>query len=172
MDERKEKRFSQPLYQLKNTHELLLGQIGKISQLVSELQQTSLGQEVDEKWYRLYKLAVLFLAQLKIQLFKEEEFLFPLMEQYCNDDDNILLVMDYEHKTVHQKVSQFIETFEKRKKPLNPIEAYSLLSCLELAHTTIVDHIQKEEKLLFPVIEKYLVENEKVQLTEKLAVFE
>ena len=171
MSEVRGKHLCEPLDQLKSTHSLLLRQMKKISQLVRELQQGSFDQEWDGKWFELYQLVVTFFAHLKIHLYKEEHFLFPLIEQYYDEDDNVLMVMDHEHKTVQQKIVQFMETFEKRKTPFSPIEALSLLSCIEIAYTTLIDHFHKEEKVLFPFAEKHLVEYEKEKLSSKMKIF-
>lgn len=172
MSEVKGNNFCEPLDQLKGTHSLLLGQMKKISQLVRELQQGSFGEELDGKWFELYQYVVTFFAHLKIHLYKEEHFLFPIIKQYYDDDDdNVLMVMDHEHKTIEQKIVQFMETFEKRKTPFSPIEALSLLSCIEFAYTTLIDHFHKEEKVLFPFAEKNLVEYEKETLSSKMKTF-
>ncbi|EKN63192.1 hemerythrin domain-containing protein [Schinkia azotoformans] len=171
MSEVKGSNLCEPLDQLKGTHGLLLGQMRKISQLVRELQQSSFDNEWDGKWFELYQHVVMFFAHLKIHLYKEEHFLFPIIEQYYDDDDNVLLVMDHEHKTVEQKIVQFMETFEKRKTPFSPIEALSLLSCIEFAYTTLIDHFHKEEKVLFPFAERHLVECEKEKLSSKMNIF-
>jgi len=171
MNDVKGKNLCKPLHLLKCDHGALLETMQKISQLVDEIQQGSFDQQWDKKWYQLYQLAVHFLAQLKTHVYKEEHFLFPIMEPYLEEDDNMLMVMDYEHKTVEQKIIQFIETFEKRKKPLGPIEALSLLSCLEFAKTTIVDHIHKEDNVLFTFADQHLGQSEIDSLLSKIEVF-
>ncbi|WP_458412059.1 hemerythrin domain-containing protein [Schinkia sp. CFF1] len=171
MTKNKEKTLCKPLRQLKDKHEYLLGEMHKISELVRGLQEGSFGQEWDEKWFQLYQHVVFIYSHLKIHLYKEEHFLFPLIKQYYEEDDNMLMVMDHEHKTVEQKLIQFMETFEKRNTPFSPIEALSLLSCLEFARTTLIDHIHKEEKALFPFAEEQLPEGEKDNLLNKMEVF-
>ncbi|HHW38493.1 MAG TPA: hemerythrin domain-containing protein [Bacillales bacterium] len=161
----------EPLDQLKDTHGLLLGQMKKISRLVGELQKGSFDQEWDGKWFELYQQVITFFAHLKIHLYKEEHFLFPIIEQYYDDDDNVLMVMDHEHKTIESKIIQFMETFEKRKTPFSPIEGLSLLSCIEFAYSTLIDHFHEEEKILFPFADKHLVECEKEKLSSKMKVF-
>ncbi|HHY71735.1 MAG TPA: hemerythrin domain-containing protein [Bacillus bacterium] len=160
-----------PLDQLKNSHQMLLEQMQAISELVHELQQSSFEQECDLKWFQLFERAVIIFSQLKIQIYKEEHFLFPLIKNYVEEDDNILMVMDHEHKTVEHKIVQFIETFQKREGPFTPIEALSLLSCLEIASATLIEHICNEENVLFPLVEEHLVKGEQELLLNKLGAF-
>lgn len=171
MNDVKGNNLCKPLHCLKDSHRLILEQMQEISTLVCELKQSSFDEEWDTKWYHLYKHVVSIFAQLKLHLYKEEHFLFPLMKNYFEKDDNMLMVMDHEHKMVEQKFVQFIETFENRRRPFSRIEALSLLSCIEFARTTLLDHIHKEESVLFPFAEVHLQENEKQHLSNKIDVF-
>lgn len=170
MHKMKEKVLCKPLQQLKNEHAPLLKQMNKISRLVHEIQQGSFDQEWDTKWYKLYQNVVLFLCQLKIHTYQEEHFLFPLLKRYL-EEEGTLMVMDYEHKKAMQTIIQFLETFEKRKIPFAHIEALSLLSCIEMTNLTIIEHLSKEEEVLFPLAERYLSPIEKDLILEKMNAF-
>lgn len=156
-----------PLQQLKNEHEPLLEKINAIYEIVC-----SLHEKTDSNWkeafYLLYEKAVEFFALFKRHLFREEHFLFPLLAKYIGQESGALLVMEHEHAQGKQSLQQFIDTFESRRKQYSEIEAKSLLSCLAVAYMTISDHIKKEESVIFPLAEKHLSDDEKLELGRQL----
>lgn len=166
-----ERTLCEPLQQLQEEHRKLLERIEKIYSLVRELEQASFEHDWNANYYQLYKMAVLFSGQLKFHAYQEEQFLYPSLKPYLQDESSCLMVMDYEHKQADQSLKQFIETFENRRKPLSKIEVLSLLSCLEIAYLTIVDHIHKEEVIIFPLAEQHLSLDDKNVIYEKMKEF-
>ncbi|WP_102345046.1 hemerythrin domain-containing protein [Bacillus sp. Marseille-P3661] len=165
-------KLSVPIQQLKAEHEPLLKQVQGIYDLVVELQQNCLvDQNWNKKYYQLYKSVVSFLSELKPHTYREDHFLYPLLNRYLQDDSGMIMVMDYEHKNAKRSIRQFIETVENRTHPLSPIEALSLLSCLEVAYFTIVEHFRKEEAVIFPLAEQNLSEEDKETLLLQLKTF-
>lgn len=161
----------EPLKQLQDEHRLLLIQIESVYRLVRELEQASHEQDWNASYYKLYKNVVIFLGQLKWHTYQEEHFLYPFLKQYLQGESSCLMVMDYEHKQADQSLKQFIETFENRLQPLTKIEMMSLLSCLDVAYFTIVEHIQKEEAVIFPLAQKHLSMDEKGIIFGKMKEF-
>ncbi|MBS4028696.1 MAG: hemerythrin domain-containing protein [Ignavibacteriales bacterium] len=97
---------------------------------------------------------------------KEENALFPILERYVEGPTKI---MRDEHKILYKQFVKFEEAVGTVKK--NPNEDKSLQRLVSLSRSIVkifVNHIHKENYILFPLVQKFLTKEELREVAKKM----
>jgi hemerythrin-like domain-containing protein len=155
--------FSAPLQQLMDEHVSLRADMDLFYDITEEIALDS-GCDVVELFAQLYKQVAAFEIKLKAHSRREEEGLFPLMTRHLAEDDGIIEVMEYEHEKAEQHLKEFLAEAEKAGSTIDEDDVQWITVIAVQAHATLQQHFAKEEKVLFPLAENILSDDEKKEL--------
>lgn len=97
---------------------------------------------------------------------KEEDALFPILERYVEGPTQ---VMRDEHKVLYKQFLKFEEAIEKVKLNRNDTKSIQRLATLSRSIVKIfVNHIHKENYILFPMVQRFLTKEELREVAKKM----
>jgi regulator of cell morphogenesis and NO signaling len=158
--------LSPPLQQLKNEHVLLRGDMNQFYEITEDMSFES-GIIVIQLFEQLYQQVAVFTENLKAHSKLEDEWLFPIMAGKLEKNDRTIEVMEFEHEKVEQHLLDFLTEAEQKGKNIDENDAQSLSVHAVQAYATLTQHFAKEEKVLFPLAER-LLSNEEKKVLERL----
>lgn len=161
--------LSAPLQQLKDEHVALRADMELFSELTEEIEIES-GPAVVQLFAKLSQQIVAFTAKLKAHSNREEEALFPMMSRHLEENDRTIEEMEGEHEKAERHLQDFLSEADKAGPDMDEDDAQSITTYAVQAHTILIQHFAKEEKMLFPLAEKILSVEEKTGLGRQLKV--
>lgn len=156
-----------PLQKLKDEH-------GPLNEMKKELFDISSAIENFEEAEWLEVITNLrmrvesFIAILDPHSQREEGVLFEMMAKYIGRTSGPIAVMKYEHDQAKSNIGTFLKNTESLSKDLTKDDAKKLASYVTEAYLILTDHFMKEENVLFPMAEKMLTDEEKLELEQKI----
>lgn len=156
--------FCAPLQQLMDEHVSLRADMDLFYDITEEIAFDSGSDDVVQLFAKLYKQVSAFEIKLKAHSRREEEGLFPMMNRHLTEDDGIIEVMEYEHEKAEQHLHEFLTEAEKAGPNINEDDVQWISVIAVRAHATLTQHFAKEEKVLFPLAEDILSDEEKKEL--------
>jgi regulator of cell morphogenesis and NO signaling len=156
-----------PLQQLKDEH-------GPLNEMKKELYDISVIIENNEEanWYEdilnLRNQVERFIAVLDPHSEREEGVLFEMMAKYIGRTSGPIAVMEYEHDQAKSNIARFLKESESLSIDVTKEDAKKLASFVTEAYLILTEHFMKEENVLFPMAEKMLSNEEKLELEEKI----
>jgi regulator of cell morphogenesis and NO signaling len=162
-------KLSLPLQNLKDAHTPLRQMMEELYEMGGSIlsNQTPQHQDLAD----LKERVVNFVTHLEPHSELEEGLLFPLLGNYIGRETGPIAVMEYEHDQAKKHLKLFLDQTDQLERVEfkdynditdNVIQAYHILT----------DHFMKEENVLFPLAEKMLSDEEKVELQEKIEATE
>lgn len=155
--------LSEGLKQLKSEHPPLLAQLEELYSLTQKIDQEIV---LEESFNELIKKVKEFKAALDPHSEREEGVLFPMMGVYIGTTSGPIAVMEYEHDQAKANIVAFLE--KSADVPSSPGEIKSLAELIQNAYFILTDHFAKEENVLFPMAERMLTDEEKLELYRKI----
>lgn len=152
-----------PLQQLMSEHESLRAEMNHFYEIAEEIEYES-GPIVVQLFAKLYEAISVFTKNLKAHSKREDEGLFPMMAYRLGDRDNTIEVMEFEHMKAEQHLQDFITETLQAGENIDEEDAQSITVYAVQAYATLVQHFAKEEKVLFPMAESMLSDDEKAEL--------
>ena len=139
----------QPLEQLRQEHRDIMLQIAELRAVVRDL--TVLGQAaLPEALPVLRRIGQLTETQLARHALKEDEILFPAVEAVLGADSSPTTVMRVEHTDIHAQAALLRSLWAHGGDATSlRASAAELIALLDM-------HFDKEEQVLFPMIEQIL----------------
>jgi regulator of cell morphogenesis and NO signaling len=156
-----------PLQQLMNEHVDLRKDMNSFYDITEEIEYES-GSEVIQLFQKLYEKILVFNEKLKAHSIREEEGLFPLMALHLGEEDTTIEVMEREHEKAERHLQEFLAEAKKVFHALTEEDVEYITVYAHQAYTTLNEHFAKEEKMLFPLAEKILTAEEKMELQQLL----
>jgi len=134
-------RYSPPLKRLVDEHVLIKKLVGLIPKVIENLQVES------EEGRQLILQTVDFIRSYadKYHHAKEEEILF----RYFDEDSDILKAMRQEHEEARSHIRAILDALDKRDKD-------AIAEHLNAYHDLLAEHIQKEDEILYPWMDRNL----------------
>lgn len=153
------------LAQLKAEHGPLLEKLHGLHSICENIENAEIAEE---QFLLLRPAVVTFIAELEPHSEREEEVLFKMMETYLGKGMGPIAVMEYEHDQAKSLIGSFLEKSADTTEGLDGelMREYSRL--IKNAYFTLIDHFAKEENVLFPMAEKLLSDEEKIELLENI----
>ncbi|USK56245.1 hemerythrin domain-containing protein [Cytobacillus solani] len=158
--------LSTPLQQLKDEHVLLREEMNHFYEITEEIEFES-GPVVIQEFARLYERIQDFNSKLKAHSKKEDDWLFPMMARHLGENDKIIVVMEFEHEKAEQHLREFLTEAEQAGPTIDEEEAQAISVYAVQAYATLIQHFDREEKVLFPLAEEILSAREKEELERR-----
>ncbi|WP_313799024.1 hemerythrin domain-containing protein [Cytobacillus sp.] len=158
--------LSAPLQQLKDEHVSLREEMNHIYEIIEEIEFES-GSAVIQEFARLYERILDFNIKLKSHSTKEDDWLFPMMASHLGENDKTIEVMEFEHEKAEQHLRDFLTEAEQARPIVDEDEAQAIAVYAVQAYATLIQHFDREEKVLFPLAEKILSAGEKEELERR-----
>lgn len=155
--------LSEGLKQLKSEHPPLLAQLEELYSLTQKIDQEL---ELEENFMGLITKVKEFKAALDPHSEREEGVLFPMMGVYIGTTSGPIAVMEYEHDQAKANINAFLE--KSVSAPLESGEMKTFAELIQNAYFILTDHFAKEENVLFPMAERMLTDEEKLELYRKI----
>ncbi|WP_419392719.1 hemerythrin domain-containing protein [Cytobacillus praedii] len=155
--------LSAPLQQLKDEHVSLREEMNHFYEITEEIEFES-GPVVIQEFARLYKRIQDFNSKLKAHSKKEDDWLFPMMASRLGENDKTIEVMEFEHEKAEQHLREFLTEAEQAGSTIDEGEAQAIAVYAVQAYATLIQHFDREEKVLFPLAEEILSAGEKDEL--------
>ncbi len=144
-------RFCPAIQQLMEEHLVLIPIMKQIYNRTESIQASELDT--------MRKEVEAFMDQLEKHSYKEEAYLFETLAKYVGSDSGPIAVMEYEHHTAKAYLNRFLFEIEDNEDAVQ-----TLRSGVEL----LEEHFEKEEKVLFPMAEHLLNQEEKLMLEKHI----
>lgn len=154
--------LSKGLKQLKEEHPPLLKQLDGLYNLTQKIEKDA---EVEQNFSELMNKVAKFKADLDPHSEREEGVLFPMMGVYIGITSGPIAVMEYEHDQAKSHIGEFLE---KSAGCQSSEEKKNLTTLIKNAYFILTEHFAKEENVLFPMAERMLTIEEKVELFHKI----
>ncbi|MED3575465.1 hemerythrin domain-containing protein [Cytobacillus praedii] len=155
-----------PLQQLKDEHVSLREEMNRFYEITEEIEFES-GPVVIQEFMRLYERIQDFNSKLKAHSKKEDDWLFPMMTSHLGENDKTIEVMEFEHEKAEQHLREFLTEAEQAGPFINIDEAQAISVYAVQAYAILIQHFDREEKVLFPLAEKILSAGEKEELERR-----
>ncbi|MEH7177930.1 hemerythrin domain-containing protein [Neobacillus vireti] len=155
--------LSASLQQLMDEHVSLRTDMDHFYEITEDI-EIETGPAVVELFAKLYEKVSSFNHKLKAHSKREEEGLFPMMTRHLGEHDRTIEVMEFEHEKAEQHLQDFLTEADMKGHSLDEDDVQWITVYAVQAHATLTQHFAKEEKVLFPLAEKILSVEEKVEL--------
>ncbi|MBI5216858.1 MAG: hemerythrin domain-containing protein [Ignavibacteriae bacterium] len=97
---------------------------------------------------------------------KEEKYLFPLLEHHAGNPVRIMLEEHRELWKLFARIRQCVEDIEEGRIYATTVK--ELVQASDQLYELLLNHIKKEDEVLFPMAKKVLTQEEYEQLRESL----
>jgi len=161
--------LSAPLQQLMDEHVSLRADMDVFYDITEEIEFNS-GPTVLQLFKNLYERVSAFDSKLKAHSKREEKGLFPMMARHLDEDDRIIETMEYEHEKAERHLQDFLTEAEHVDSAIDENDVQWITVHAVRAHATLTQHFAKEEKVLFPLAENILSDDEKEELEQLFQV--
>ncbi|MBS4193235.1 hemerythrin domain-containing protein [Bacillus sp. FJAT-49705] len=158
--------LSAPLQQLKDEHVSLREDMNLFYEITEEIEFES-GPALIQEFTRLYERISTFNSKLKAHSKKEDDWLFAMMASRLGENDKTIEVMEFEHEKAEQHLRDFLTEAEQAGPAIDIDEAQAIAVYAVQAYATLIQHSDREEKVLFPLAEKILSVGEKAELERR-----
>ncbi|KQL18386.1 hemerythrin domain-containing protein [Cytobacillus solani] len=155
-----------PLQQLKDEHVSLREEMNLFYEITEEIEFES-GPAVIQEFTKLYEQISAFNGKLKAHSKKEDDWLFPMMTNHLGKNDKTIEVMEFEHEKAELHLQGFLIEAEQAGPAIDIDEAQAIAVYAVQAYATLIQHFDREEKVLFPLAEKILSAGEKEELERR-----
>ncbi|WP_053366005.1 hemerythrin domain-containing protein [Bacillus sp. FJAT-27245] len=153
------------LKQLKEEHPPLLAQLDG---LLEEVRKIENGDTSNQAFLKLTNKTKKFIADLGPHSDREEGVLFEMMGHYIGRTSGPIAVMEYEHDRAKTLIGTYLDRTEEQGVEFSEDEMRELAAQIKEAYYTLTEHFAKEENVLFPMAQRMLSEDEKVELLRRI----
>jgi iron-sulfur cluster repair protein YtfE (RIC family) len=157
--------LSEGLARLKAEHIPLLEKLHGLHSICSKIASEG---NTKEYFLQLKPAVETFFLELEPHSQREEEVLFKMMEAYIGKDMGPIAVMEYEHDQAKFLIGSFRTKTADSSIELDDATMKEYSRLINNAVQILVDHFAKEENILFPMAEKMLTDEEKIELAQKI----
>jgi hemerythrin-like domain-containing protein len=163
-----ELKLSHSLQTIKNEHGPLNSQMENLYEISINIGNDSSINNCSQQLLNLKAKVITFFDSLELHSEREEKFLFPMMARYIGHETGPLAVMEYEHEKAKSYIKAFFEKSSNMNSENNGEKAKKIAMLIVEACLLLKCHFEKEEKVLFPLAEQMLSNEEKNELLKKI----
>lgn len=157
------KKSTDPIAQLMEEHNDALVQLKLLNKATNAFSLDGFSK----KYYHQIRAALRFIEEeVSVHNRKEEEALFPVLERYIEGPTRI---MRNDHKKLRRgfhQLSKAIAVVEKNRDSFSAIKRLQLIAA-DIVQL-FVNHIHKENYILFPLVQKFLTKDELREIARKM----
>lgn len=152
-----------PIAHLMQEHDTALLQLKKLNRAVQSFSVDG----YSPKYYREIVSALKFIdEEVRIHNRKEEEALFPVIERYVEGPTNNLR---RDHKTLRKEFIQLAKAVENVKRHRDSFSRIkNLVKISQSVAQIFVNHIHKENHILFPLVQRFLSKDELREIAKRM----
>ncbi len=143
-----------PIAQLMQEHDHALVQLSSLNKAARALAENGFSQDV----YRRIIDALKFIEEeVSVHNKSEEEALFPVLERYVEGPTKIMRDDHKEMRKEFKLLRKAVDRVEKNRKDKDA--ATDLVVVSKMIVQRFVNHIHKENHILFPLVQKFLTKD-------------
>lgn len=152
-----------PIAQLIKEHERALQKLHLLNRTTDELIEEGFSED---RFTRILSAARYIKEEVSVHNRSEEELLFPALERHVEGPTKSLSA---DHKELEKANGEFEESISKvREKPYDRVAITSLVSTGKNVVRIFVNHIHKENDILFPIARKVLSKGELKSIARRI----
>jgi hemerythrin-like domain-containing protein len=156
-------RIIDPIAEFMKEHDAALHQLSMLNSAVKSLSTNGFSERDFKKV--LHALSYMN-REVSDHNHKEEEALFPILERYVEGPTR---VMREDHILLAEKFVKFRDAVSRvKKKPSEEKELRSLATITRSIVKIFVNHIHKENYILFPMVQRFLTKEELREVAKKM----
>ena len=157
------KKATDPIAQLMQEHNEALVQLKLLNKAVNAFRQDGFSGN----HFRQIRAALRFIEkEVSVHNHKEEKALFPVLERYVEGPTRIMRNDHIQLRRGFVQLSGAIREVERNRDSFSAIQKLSAI-----AHDVVqrfVNHIHKENYILFPLVQKFLSKDELREIAKKM----
>ena len=143
-----------PIAQLMQEHDHALVQLSSLNKATRALAENGLSQDV----YRRILDALKFIEEeVSVHNKSEEDALFPVLERYVEGPTKVMRDDHKEMKKEFKRLRRAVDRVERNRKDKDA--AAELVVISKMIVQRFVNHIHKENHILFPLVQKFLTKD-------------
>ena len=143
-----------PIAQLMQEHDTALLHLAALNKATGELVQHGFS---DQEFSKVTTALAFIEEEISVHNKSEEEALFPVLERYV---EGPTALMRDEHKQMKKQFTAFRNAVRRvEKNPGEQEAAEDLRSISKIMVQMFVNHIHKENHILFPLVQKFLTKD-------------
>ncbi len=120
-----------------------------------------------EKTFRQLLKAVEFVdEEVRVHNGKEEKALFPVVERYVDGPTNVLREDHLKMARIYKKLHYSIELLKENHE--DKVARQELAEAAEAIVQLMVNHIHKENQILFPLVKRFFTKEELRKVAERM----
>ncbi len=152
-----------PIAEFMQEHDLALKQLYELNDAIKKISHNGFSKE----YFKVILKSVKYMKnEVSIHNGKEEKVLFPILEKYVEGPTQI---MRDEHKYLKKKFLQFEDVVKNLKEKSDKKLINHLISLSKIIIKIFVNHIHKENYILFPFVSKFLSKEELRKIAKKIS---
>lgn len=158
-----QKKVTDPIAQLMQEHDETLRQLQKLSKASKSLLEDGFSEDYFDQVLSSLKFIN---EEVNHHNLKEEEALFPILERYVEGPTQI---MRKDHRELYKKFTRLRASVTRVSKNKKNVQAVRELA--EIGRDVVqifVNHIHKENYVLFPLVQKFLSKEELREVAMKM----
>ena len=156
------KRVTDPIAQLMQEHDETLRQLKELNRACKALMENGLSKQILDQVLSSLKFID---EEVSHHNKREEEALFPVLDRYVEGPTQI---MRTEHRELSRQFHRLRAAVEKINKGRDSRAVQNLAETGREVVQVFVNHIHKENYVLFPLVQKFLNKQELRQIAEKM----
>jgi hemerythrin-like domain-containing protein len=148
------KRDIDPIARFMQDHDRALVQLAALNRATRAIAE----QGYSDQEFRKVEGALRFIEdEVSVHNASEEDALFPVLERYVEGPTRL---MRKDHKTLRREFQRLKKAVDRvSKKPSSQTAASELLETARVVVQIFVNHIHKENYILFPLVQKFLTKD-------------
>lgn len=158
-----QRKTTDPIARLMQEHDSTLRQLRKLNSAIDGLESDGF---VKRHFAQVISSLSFIDEEVNQHNRREEDALFPILERYVEGPTRL---MRHDHKELHRNFESLRRAVERVEKQREDCRA--IASLVEVSRTLVqifVNHIHKENYILFPIVKKFLSKAELREVAKKM----
>lgn len=156
-----------PIAQFMQEHDQTLVQLSHLRKSSAAIAQEGFSQDA---WRRLAKAVEFIEDEVTHHNRREEEALFPVLERYVEGPTGL---MRAEHKMLKREFTRLHRAYARLEKDHEDRQAAGEVAAVaQLIVRIMVNHIHKENHILFPLVQKFLTKDALREIARRMTAGE
>lgn len=152
-----------PIAVFMKEHDAALEQLRVLKKSASEIKKKG----YSEKTFKIMLKATEFVdEEVRVHNAKEEKALFPLVERYVDGPTNVMREDHVKMAKIYKKLHYSIDALKENHE--DKVARQELGEAAEAIVQLMVNHIHKENQILFPLVKRFLTKEELREVAQRM----
>ncbi len=152
-----------PIAMFMKEHDAALVQLRILKKSAEEMKKNGYSEKV---FKQMLKAAAFVDEEVRVHNAKEEGALFPIVERYVDGPTNVMRDDHVRMAKIYKKLHYSITTMQASHD--DKIAREELFDAAESIVQLMVNHIHKENLILFPLVKRFLTKDELREVAQRL----